>query len=424
VRMDEEAMRMATDLGARDLTKLDISADYVQASSCLVATLDNLGRDEDARRAGADSVALAEQVLDRRPGYRVALLAEKRAAEVLADLAATELDPLAAVRLSARTEQLSLALLNLDPGSIVAISELASARKETADYLWAAGRLAESIPYYRRALDDFERAAAAGGEPALNRAYTAALLAMRLASMGDAAGAGATLAASVPRLAKLRRIEPEGSNTVVIADALGMIPAAAAAFEADDLRRAQRLIASAVNLLKSSTPEGDVQKRVRAFSLYLASQIAGRTEYQLGNFKAAAEQEREALAQRGTFGTQTAFDRRELGEVSTWLAMALARQGRTDEATRTIAPVVALQRQLAVKNHDNRWLPLELASALYAQALADPPARAALLKEATALVDGLFPTLRALHDVRQWRERIRKAQQGTLPPKSVEERSP
>ena len=32
-------------------------------------------------------------------------------------------------------------------------------------------------------------------------------------------------------------------------------------------------------------------------------------------------------------------------------------------------------------------------------------------RQAAALVDGLAPTLRPLHDVRQWRERIRQAQQ-------------
>jgi len=36
----------------------------------------------------------------------------------------------------------------------------------------------------------------------------------------------------------------------------------------------------------------------------------------------------------------------------------------------------------------------------------------ALLREAAARVDGLPANLRAVHDVRQWRERIHQAQQG------------
>jgi len=35
-----------------------------------------------------------------------------------------------------------------------------------------------------------------------------------------------------------------------------------------------------------------------------------------------------------------------------------------------------------------------------------------LLREAGGLIDGLSPELRTVHDVRQWRERIRQAQAG------------
>ena len=37
-----------------------------------------------------------------------------------------------------------------------------------------------------------------------------------------------------------------------------------------------------------------------------------------------------------------------------------------------------------------------------------------LLQEAARLMDGLGPEARAMHDVRQWRERIRQAQQGPV----------
>lgn len=55
--------------------------------------------------------------------------------------------------------------------------------------------------------------------------------------------------------------------------------------------------------------------------------------------------------------------------------------------------------------------PLELAAALYAQALTDPTKCGALLHEAAGLIDGLGPDVRAMHDVRQWRARILEAQQ-------------
>ena len=141
--------------------------------------------------------------------------------------------------------------------------------------------------------------------------------------------------------------------------------------------------------------------------------LAGRTDYLLGDYASAEQLEREAIKYRREWGSDTVTDKRALADMTTWLALAQLRQGRTPEAAATIAPVVKLYRELAPRNHGDVWLPLELASALYAQALTDPKQRAALLKEASALVDALAPVLRPLHEVQQWRERIREAQRGT-----------
>ena len=92
--------------------------------------------------------------------------------------------------------------------------------------------------------------------------------------------------------------------------------------------------------------------------------------------------------------------------------MAQAGQGRMSEAARTIGPVLRFYRELAAKNHGDQWLPLELAGALYAEALSDPKTGAANLREAARLIDGLSRELQSTHDVRQWRERIRRALAG------------
>jgi hypothetical protein len=85
--------------------------------------------------------------------------------------------------------------------------------------------------------------------------------------------------------------------------------------------------------------------------------------------------------------------------------------GKLDEAAHTIGPAVQFERELAAKNHGDQWVPVELAGALYAQALADKKQSAALLREAARLLDGTAPTVRNTHDVRLWREWIRQAQQ-------------
>ncbi len=74
-----------------------------------------------------------------------------------------------------------------------------------------------------------------------------------------------------------------------------------------------------------------------------------------------------------------------------------------------LEPAVAFDRELAARNHGDATQTGELAVAIYVEALTDPKRRAALLREAAALMDGMPPELRALHSMRRWRERIRTA---------------
>ena len=90
-------------------------------------------------------------------------------------------------------------------------------------------------------------------------------------------------------------------------------------------------------------------------------------------------------------------------------------QGRSADAAHTLAPVIKLQGELAARNHGDRWLPLELARTRYVEALIDPTKRAELLTEASHLIDGLSPEVRAARETRQWRERVHAAQQASLP---------
>jgi hypothetical protein len=121
-----------------------------------------------------------------------------------------------------------------------------------------------------------------------------------------------------------------------------------------------------------------------------------------------------AVDQRKAIGADAIGDLRDLNGLLTWLAVIQARQSHRDEAAKTIAPAVKSERELAARNHGDQWVPFELGCALYAQALAEPGQRAELLREAAALMNGLAPEIRALHDVQRWREWIHQAQQGQL----------
>jgi hypothetical protein len=132
----------------------------------------------------------------------------------------------------------------------------------------------------------------------------------------------------------------------------------------------------------------------------------------MGDFAAAEKYERVAVDARQKFLTDAVGDRRDLMVKTTWLAMAVARQGRLAEAAQIIAPAVDYQRQLSQHNHGDQWLPLELAQALYAQALSQPARREALLREAAALLDSAPAEMRPLHDTRLLRQLVESALHG------------
>jgi len=130
VGSEREAQRIATSLGARDLTNLDMGARYVDACGWMVQALESLGRYAETRSSGDDCIALGDQVLAQRPGYRLVLHGQQITLGVLAQLAQDSLDPAEALQAALRQEQVSLTLLNLDPHSVVSLNNLGVAQSQ------------------------------------------------------------------------------------------------------------------------------------------------------------------------------------------------------------------------------------------------------------------------------------------------------
>jgi hypothetical protein len=415
VRTEEEAQRVAAELGARDLSNIDMAAYYAEAGAWRVDELTNLGRNEEAQRAGDAAAAVGDKVLERRPGYRLALHAEGIIWDSLSSAAQNDLNPAEAVRAALRGEQTALTLLNLDPGNIVSNNNLGSVHQTLCNALWAGGRLHEAIPYCFKSLENMERASAGGVNFHINRGYAAGLLTFYQMDVGDTAGAQATLARGPPFLAKVRQSEPPGTNTLRLVEVLANMAAMTFAFESNDLATARRLATDAVSELHGLTPHGDFQAHQKHLTLWVVQHFfMTPVAYELGDFATVERAEREALEEQAATGDQAVGDQRTRAGMLTYLAMALARQGRLAEAAKTIAPAVALERALLARNHGDRWVAMELAGALYAQALCDPGRRAPLLSEAAGLIDGLAPEVRGTHEARRWRARIQQALQSRV----------
>jgi tetratricopeptide (TPR) repeat protein len=412
VTTSRQAMQLATDLGARDLKDVDAAANYVEAGAWYSSCLGLSGRNAEALKAGEDVLAVSDQVLAQRPGHRLALHGAQVTASGLTLVASNELNPTQEVRFSKLSEQISETLLGLDPHNVTSLNNLGVAHQGLGDALWSAGKLSEAMRYYQRALDDFGAATPGGSGFQIIHAANTLGVAISQARLGDGGAAAATLAAESPYLARMRQNEAPGAFPVMIVENIVQVATAEIAYAQDDFDRARHIAADSVNLLKTAKTEGSFQESQVAITAYDGLHVMGRVDYLHGDYAAAEREEREALADRKQWSTEGTQDKRDLAEISTWLAMSLAKEGKFDDALREIEPVVKFQRDLSVRNHGDVWQPTELAAALYAQALADPPHRAALLKEGAALLDAAPPQLKSIRMIRQWRERVSQAQHG------------
>jgi tetratricopeptide (TPR) repeat protein len=275
VLSEQQARQMATELGALDLSNIQMAALYADAGAWLVTALQNLGRNDEARRIGEESVALADKVLERRPGFRLALHAQQVIESTLSGVALNDLNPSESLRISLRNQQISLTLLNLDPKNLVSINNLGVTHQSLGDSLWFAGRFREAMPYYHQMFDDFVNAASGGAGPVILFSYQAEYLATQQSLLGDEAGATATLAKMTPLLAQLRQSEPKGSMAPVIVEAMQKSGTAQVAFERDDLKSARRVAWDTVDQLQAIKPERGIQEVQKYVSLYLAANIAG-----------------------------------------------------------------------------------------------------------------------------------------------------
>ncbi|MGB6450279.1 MAG: tetratricopeptide repeat protein [Steroidobacteraceae bacterium] len=406
-----EALRIAKGLGAPHSADATVNAGYAHAQSGLAMELAGLGRNEEARPAAEEALAVADRVLAQHPQYGYALLAKYLADRALARAARNELDPSEAQGFAMQGAQAMLALVAIEPGNALYANELGVTYVEIGTSTWDAGRLGESIAYGRKAMQTFGRGAAGLSFGVANLFTQMSDMASYQAHLGDFSGAAATVAATNAFVSPtaLRKLGAASRGVAFINDTQA-ITAATIAYERGDFAAARRIARAAIAALPAAhgpLPNGWLRQ---------LSGLEGAAEYQLGDFAAAAQALRTALQATETL-THSVADQRTQGQIVVRLSMALAREGKRAEAFRTIGPVVTMYRALEKQNRSDQWLPLEYAEALYAQALSDPPHRAALLREAAQRIDHLIPSVARLHDTRAWRARIEAAQRaGRLRP--------
>jgi tetratricopeptide (TPR) repeat protein len=406
VNTENEALQVATELGARDLKNVDAAALFTEASAWLGAGLQQVGRNAEARRISEYALTLGDRILESRPGNRLALHAQEVIASNLTGVAQNDLQLTEQLRMARRSVEIATTLYNLDPGYFASDANLGQAYLTLGDTLAALGRIREALPNYPLGLDHEGEAGGSGAYLTVQYVWLTASYAENQAAFGDTTAAARTLQRIPPEKARMAREPSAGALVPVLIDALSKYGSAAVALRRGEFAEASQVAWDAEKLMEATKTTPGFEEVQKIITMYLAAHVAAQADYLLGNFAQTERAERIAIERRHQFQDQQVGDRRDIGIKSTWLAMAIARQGRTDEAMKLIAPVVSYDRNLMAHNHGDQLLPVELAGTLYVQALCDRTHAAALLSEAATLIDRTPAELRATPDIRQWRERI------------------
>ncbi|HUA22676.1 MAG TPA: hypothetical protein VMA54_01005 [Steroidobacteraceae bacterium] len=409
-----QAMQIAAALGAESLDDLYVSSYYAFAGAWRVNALANLGRNDEALQVGKSAIAVADGVLAKRPWYRLTLNAREIAAGSMVGAASSALDPRVGEGYALQEQQSAKTIASLDPGDVNSRNNFAIALTDVCISLWSGGHLNDALGWCHKSFPVWAQVwQHLGGGFVVQIRYLGSRMARWQAVAGDLTGALRTAASDRELFESDSAHQPPSGSGWFHAELDARIVQAEVLYERGNLAAASRLAGEASTQLLSAKPVGDAQKLAQAYLLYDLSSIYGEAEYQLGHFDLCERAERIALKRNAMvlpFAVSVLASKRDSAEISTWLAMALARQGKRPEAAQVIDPVVTFEQGLLARNRGDVWVPYELAHALYAQALAEPARRDVALEKAAALLNGLSPQLQRLHDVRRWRQWVASLQ--------------
>ncbi len=388
-----------------------------------MAALQNLGRFGELRQVGDDALKVTRLVLERRPGDMSALRAEGLILDTLTGAEWTDLHLRKALAMARQEARDWEAIVRLDPSNQIAWNNLTGARLFAgAPVLFSLGEAGEARDQLRAAFA-VEQSVKESGMIGTSLSLTAGYLARLEADSGDRQAAATALASNQRFVALAIRSIPEQlqfpaaricRNSSATTDTRGGLGCGSvrAPGRRRRLREAVRRIAhaSAKRLEQIKIDEAPEQQPVDA-ALDAAYRTAADASYRLQDYAAADADMHRALAVRKSIPVRTLGDQRDAGNEAALAAMIAARLGRDTEAQRLLEPVLELHHGLyARKDNEDLTQHVEFAQALYASALAGSARKAAELKQAAALIDGLPPAMRGLLSVRRVRAWIAEAQ--------------
>jgi len=374
---------------------------YAETTGWKMEALGSLGRRQEARRIGEETLPVVTQVLERRPGDMMAMRARALILAGLADIDGDDLRMAQTLAHARAAEGDWLTLVKHDPGNTIAWNNLGSAQIRGAFALNMLGRLDESVKLFREIAGIEKRTALPPGL-ARNFIIPTGVLAELESDMGiHRPGEGAP--------AYRRFAEKAVANLPADAPQRELFLGQAAYFDASiayisgDYQAARDRILPAIRRVEPLKLTAAGAARFQAVGLGQDYALLAWIEYSLGQFAAAERAAREGLRHWGQIVPRNRFEKLDTSEMRILLGMAVARQGRLDEARKLLEPDLRQHRQWLKGGSDDRGQHLLLAYALLGAAVATPEQSRELLEEASAILKRLPPEMSRLKSVARLR---------------------
>ena len=404
--------KIAANNGALDLTNLVATSGYVTVGWQVGEALTSLGKPDKATPILQEAIALADRLLEKRPGHRPGLRAKSTAVSHLGSIEEANLRWNGVLRYSRDAQHVQEIVTALDPGNSGSQNNLRVTKGQASRALYELGRVEESITAFQSMLA-IDKAEKINGFSLRNLISWHGILADAFAQEGkfDAAEVElkkaeqylksflATTNDKGPRIGTLAELASWRARVDLLAGSKDKIDA----IEPEMAKHISALLARRAELGKDA---GSGSNTV----LLGVYETAYRALMMKNNYAGAASVAQQEIQERLRDQRQSLATERDAHLARTRLAIALARQAKLYDANNMLKPALVFFQLPAVQKSDAVTLKGDYAEALFAAALANPAEKSARLAEALRTFDSMPAQMKALKDYARIREEIAREQ--------------
>ena len=408
IKAYQRSRAIAKEFGALELTYLPATSGYVSTGWQMGEALGALGKNDEAKVVLDETIALADKLIAVRPGHRRALGAKATAFSQLATIDGNRLQVAAAMRSLRESQRVQLEVTALDPGSSGSQNNLRVGYFQLAAGLFSLGRVDEAWQQTLLAIT-IGKDERVSGFSAQNLLFWHAEAASTAASKGDMNRAKLDIAAAERYFVVLKvtgaseRGRANGSARIAVTR--GEIALMTRGDIAGARTEVERSIAARTVLF------GD-KPNVLAAGLFAVQHVnVAELSMTLGEYAPAESNLRKALVFYQFNETPSLGDQVGVHDARALLAIALARQGKFEEASKVIQPALTYFRLPLVVKSDDETVKFYHARVLLGAALANSTNAAEknkYLTEAAQRYDSMPSSLRRLKNYARVREEMAK----------------